>query len=106
MATVKVLQKNFVNEAGENVPYERLAIIGYVSGEIHTLELKLSSSELMLAKMLLSSNEEQPTTHSHSATEEEKANFEAKNASIESAEESEDDGTSWLDKADVRGKKK
>jgi len=61
MAQVKIITKEFTDDQGKVVQYERLAIIGYVSGEIHTLELKLNSSETLLAKMLLSSNEEKPT---------------------------------------------
>jgi len=69
--------KNTFNDAKTGLPvtYERLAITGYVGGEIQTLEIKLEKSELMLAKILLSSNEQAPTTSVHKATEDELDDF-------------------------------
>lgn len=101
MATVKILKQQFTNDKGELIDYERLAIIGYVSGELHTLELKLSSSELMLAKMLLSSNEEKPSTQTRHASEDEKKAFDANTKRAEEIEEPSED---WLD--DALGEKK
>jgi len=75
MAVVKIIEHQFQNEAGQPVKYERLAIIGYVSGEVHTLELKLEKSEILLAKMLLNSEEEKPLSVISSPSPEEKAAF-------------------------------
>ena len=70
MAVVKIVQHEFTDrETNKITPYERLAIIGYVGGEIHTLELRLEKSELLLAKMLLTSKEEEPETTSRKANE-------------------------------------
>jgi len=53
MAVVKIVRHEFTDrETNKVTPYERLAIIGYVGGEVHTLELRLEKSELLLAKML------------------------------------------------------
>lgn len=71
MSVVQVIKKVFVNEAGESVPYERLSITGYVSGEIHTLELKITNSEMLLAKILLSSEENKPSVKTRHAVENE-----------------------------------
>jgi hypothetical protein len=57
MALVKILKKSFKNDEGEPVNYERLAIIGTVGGEVHTLELKLENGDMLAAKMLLASEE-------------------------------------------------
>jgi len=61
VAKVQIIEKTFNDTAtGRPVTYKRLAIMGYVSGTIHTLELKLEPSELLLAEIILSSNEEKP----------------------------------------------
>lgn len=57
MATVKILKKSFNGDDGNPVVYERLGIIGTVGGELHTLELKLESGDMLAAKMLLASEE-------------------------------------------------
>lgn len=71
MATVKVITQQFTNDNGEQIPYKRLCITGYLGGEIQTLELKLSKSDLLLAELLLTSNEEKPTVDTRKATEDE-----------------------------------
>ena len=76
MATVKVIEKVFVDtETQREVPYKRLAIIGYVGGEIHTLELKLSNTEMLMAEMLLNSKEVEPETIVRKANEQELDDF-------------------------------
>lgn len=77
--------------------YERLAIIGFVSGEIQTLELKLSKAEMLLAKILLSSNEEAPTTVTRHATAEEAASLAISKTPTETQS---DEAKSWLDEED------
>lgn len=76
MATVKVIEKEFVEQETQRVvPYKRLAIIGYVGGEIHTLELKLSNTEILMAEMLLNSKEKEPETIVRQANEDEIDDF-------------------------------
>lgn len=75
MAKVFISQHSFNDDNGVPVNYERLSISGYVGGEVHTLELKLEKSELLLAKMLLTSNEEKPEQVARAATAEEKDFF-------------------------------
>lgn len=56
---VAIVKHEFTDEkTGEIRPYERLALLGSVGGETHSLELKLTKAELLIAKILLSSNEE------------------------------------------------
>jgi len=75
MATITILEKTFKDkDSGENISYNRLAIIGTINGETHTLEIKLEPTQLMLAKMLLASTEELETA-THKATDEEKEQF-------------------------------
>ena len=62
-AQVRIVQKSFKNDAGEPVSYERLAIIGSIGGETHTLEIKLETGELIAAKMLLASDEKLDVHH-------------------------------------------
>lgn len=79
MAITKVMQMEpFLNDKGEQVNYERLCISGYIGGEIHTLEIKLEKSELLLAKMLLSSSEEKPKENVRKANSEEIAEHSSK----------------------------
>lgn len=72
MATTYIGKFNFEDSNGKQVDYERLCISGYVSGEIFTLELKLEKSDLLLAKMLLKSDEKTPVVISRKATDDEK----------------------------------
>ena len=71
MAIVQITTLEFVNDDGKTVPYKRLTITGYIGGEIQTLELKLSPTELLLAGMLLKSTEEKPVQSVRKATEDE-----------------------------------
>lgn len=76
MAIVKIVDMEpFENDKGELVKYKRLCISGYLGGEVHTLEIKLEKSELLLAEILLSSKEEKPVTDSHRSTDEEQEEF-------------------------------
>jgi len=76
MAKVAIVQMEpFLNDKGEEVNYQRLCISGYVGGELHTLEIKLEKSELLLAKMLLSSTENKPTTVARKSSEDELNTF-------------------------------
>lgn len=59
MSSVKIVEKVYTPEDGSKpFTYERLAIIGSIDGVEHTLELKLEKSEMLLAKILLASNED------------------------------------------------
>lgn len=58
---------------GNVVPYERLVISNVLGGEVQSLQLKLSKSELLLAKLLLNSTEQLP--EARPATEAEQAFF-------------------------------
>lgn len=72
MTNVAIITKNFIDEkTGNPVNYERLQITGWLDGVQHTLELKLEKSELLLAKILLSSQESAPETSVRKPTEEE-----------------------------------
>lgn len=53
MATVKIIDKIFVNEEGREIPYKRLSVSGVINGEVNTLEIKVTSTEAMLMEMLL-----------------------------------------------------
>jgi hypothetical protein len=55
MSNVQVLDKTFIKDNGEAVKYKVVAITGYLDGLAHTLELKASKTELMLAEILLAS---------------------------------------------------
>jgi len=82
MATITILEKTFKDkDSGENISYNRLAIIGSINGETHTLEIKLEPTQLMLAKMLLASTEDFET-QTHPATDEEKEQFGAGNIKV------------------------
>lgn len=81
MALTQVIKKTFTDpNTGQPIEYERLAIIGVLSGETHTLELKLGSSDLKLAKILLSSNEEIPEQIVRAANDAELDAFLSQNA--------------------------
>lgn len=56
-AITKIVTHSFTQDDGTITPYKRLAIVGVLNGETHTLELKLSKSELSLAQALLSSTD-------------------------------------------------
>lgn len=61
MAEVKIVQRTFTDKTnGVITPYKRLVISGSINGEILTLELKLSDTEMQFASALLSSKEELP----------------------------------------------
>ena len=75
MAHVSISKNTFNDKDGKPVTYERLAIVGYISGEIQTLEIKLEKPELMLAKILLNSEDEAPVIEARKANEEEIDNF-------------------------------
>lgn len=79
MAKVYIATLQFNNnETGEIVPYKRLCITGSVNGDSHTLELKLSKEQLVLAEMLLTSKEE-VSTSTRKASAEEVDNFLSEN---------------------------
>lgn len=81
MAKVAVIKKQFTDDGtGVITPYERLSIAGYVNGEYQSLELKLSKAEMLLAKIILSSKEEEPVVNSHNVTDEEEDEFLSKNS--------------------------
>ena len=65
----------FENDKGEVIKYKRLCISGYIGGSLETLEIKLEKSEMLLAKMLLTSTEDAPTVTAGKATAEERAAF-------------------------------
>lgn len=74
MAKIGIIKHEFTDqETGKITPYERLALSGVVGGEITTLELKLGKSELQLAKIILSSKEEQEVVSRDATPEEEEA---------------------------------
>lgn len=99
MAQVSVIEQSFEGEDGKPVKYKRLAITGIIDGELHTLELKLSKSELLLAEILLSSKEERPTTQTRKATAEEAAGVAIAKTPVESQSDS-GEAKSWLDEED------
>lgn len=61
MAEVKIVKRSFTDKTtGVITPYKRLVITGSINGEVFSLELKLSDTEMQLASALLSSKEELP----------------------------------------------
>lgn len=73
---VEVLTKTYTNETtGEITPYKRLGLVGYIGGQKHTLEIKLTASELIALNMLLASDEEKPEVTSRHLTNEESDSF-------------------------------
>lgn len=56
MGKVQVVEKTGEIE-GKPIKWNVLSIQGFMSGELHTLELKLMKTEATLARMLLGSNE-------------------------------------------------
>lgn len=77
MAQVRIIKKTFTDDNGNITPYKRLALIGSISGETHTLELKLSAAELLAAEMILSSNEELTVATTHTTPDDADAFFKA-----------------------------
>lgn len=79
MAKTYITNETFNDpKTGTPINYERLCISGSISGQPHTLKLKLEPTELSLAKILLSSNEEL-SVGSRPITPEEEDGFFTKN---------------------------
>lgn len=74
MAVVKVVEKTGEID-GKPINWNVLAITGYMHDDYQTLELKLSKTEAMLARLLLNSEGDVPTTNSGPANAEEKEAF-------------------------------
>jgi len=56
MKTVRIAEKKFVNkETAEVVKYKRMLITGEINGEEQEIEIKLNKSQIMLAEILLQS---------------------------------------------------
>lgn len=69
-AVVKVVEKNSEID-GKPIKWQVLSIIGFLSGDYQTLELKLTKTEAMLAKLLLSSDESKPVVETRKSNEDE-----------------------------------
>lgn len=48
----EVVDKIFVNDAGNNVNYKRLAIQGYLNGTLETIELPISKEQAVIYKAM------------------------------------------------------
>lgn len=75
MAKVYIANLSFNNDNGEIIPYKRLCISGIINGETQTLQIKLSPTEELLAKMLLESEEEPLETVTRTASDDESDEF-------------------------------
>ncbi|AWW06046.1 MAG: hypothetical protein [Inoviridae sp.] len=66
----QIVRKSFTDtKTGEIIKYDAFEVQGVVYGELMTLQLKLSPTEKMLAKILLASQEEFPTVTTRRADE-------------------------------------
>lgn len=74
MAKVQVTSKQ-ADIDGKPIQWNVLSIIGYAGGELQTLELKLSKTEAMLARILLSNDEEKPVEHTRKSNLDERKQF-------------------------------
>lgn len=74
MAVVKVETKNGDID-GKPITWNVLAITGYMDDDFQTLELKLTKTEAMLARILLNSKGDAPTTNSQTANADEQEAF-------------------------------
>lgn len=100
MATVQVTAKTG-NIDGQTINWNVLSIVGYAGGEIQTLELKLNKTEAMLARILLSGDEEKPTQSSRQANE---AEIQTHLEGVTRTQDTEDDDdTDWTE--EIQGKR-
>lgn len=74
MAVVKVEEKTGEID-GKPIKWNVLAITGYMDDDFQTLELKLSKTEAMLARLLLNSKGDAPTPNSRTANADEQEAF-------------------------------
>lgn len=62
MSKVEIQTKQFIDDNGISTPYKRLVIIGHLDGIEHSLEIKLTKNEMVLAEALLRSGNLEVTT--------------------------------------------
>jgi len=79
MSVVKVVSKSSEID-GKPIVWSVLSITGYMQDDFQTLELKLSKTEAMLAKLLLATEGSTPSVEARRSTDEEKDGFFKKNS--------------------------